>query len=109
MLKPDLILQICELDRPIPKGRNKNDCFNKINGLISVFTTGRFSKSLVSNSKGPIKCLTLSNQPCQIDQHLLISTLMKLFFIHLLVVLISAVKVATLLMILMLEFVFQIK
>ena len=44
-----------------------------------------------------------------IDQDLLILTLMKLYFINLLLALISVVEVVTLLMIHMLEFVFQIK
>ena len=34
-------------------------------GLLSVCTIGSFGESLVSNSKGPIKCVTLNNRPCQ--------------------------------------------
>ena len=33
--------------------------------LLSVCTIGSFEESLVFNSKGPMKCLTLNNQPCQ--------------------------------------------
>ena len=35
-------------------------------GLLSVFTVRLFIDSLVSNSKAPIKYVTLTNQPCQI-------------------------------------------
>ena len=34
-------------------------------GLLNVCTIEGFGKSLVSKSKGPIKCLTLNNRPCQ--------------------------------------------
>ena len=34
-------------------------------GLLNVCAIRSFGKSLVSNSKGPLKCLTLNNQPCQ--------------------------------------------
>ena len=34
-------------------------------GLLNVCAIGSFGESLVSNSKGPLKCLTLNNQPCQ--------------------------------------------
>ena len=34
-------------------------------GLLSVCTTGRFCGSLVFNFKGPVTCVSLSNQPCQ--------------------------------------------
>ena len=44
-----------------------------------------------------------------LDQDLLILTLMKLYFINLLLALISVVEVVTILIIHMLEFVFQIK
>ena len=33
-------------------------------GLLNFCTIQNFDKSLVSNSKGPIKCLTLNNQLC---------------------------------------------
>ena len=35
-------------------------------GLLSVLTVRIFDESLVSNSKGPIKYVTLTNRPCQI-------------------------------------------
>ena len=34
-------------------------------GLLSSCISGRFDGSLASNSKGPIKCVSLNNQPCQ--------------------------------------------
>ena len=34
-------------------------------GLISTCTRGSFCESLVFNSKGSIKCLSLNKQPCQ--------------------------------------------
>ena len=34
-------------------------------GLLRVYTIGRFGESLVFNSKGPLKCVSLSNHPCQ--------------------------------------------
>ena len=34
-------------------------------GLLSVCTIGSFGESLVFNSKGPIKSLTLKNRLCQ--------------------------------------------
>ena len=34
-------------------------------GLLSVYAIVRFSGSLAFNSKQPIKCLSLSNQPCE--------------------------------------------
>ena len=33
--------------------------------LFSVCTIGRFGESLAFNSKGPIKCISLNNQPYQ--------------------------------------------
>ena len=33
--------------------------------LLSVCAIGSFGESLVSNSKGPIKCVSLSKHPCQ--------------------------------------------
>ena len=33
--------------------------------LLSACTKGSFGESLVSNSKEPLKCLTLNNGPCQ--------------------------------------------
>ena len=34
-------------------------------GLFSACIILRFSKSLPSNYKEPVKCVTLNNQPCQ--------------------------------------------
>ena len=34
-------------------------------GLLSVSTIGSFGKSLASNSKERLKCLSLNNRPCQ--------------------------------------------
>ena len=34
-------------------------------GLLGTCTIGNFSKSLVSNLKRPIKCVSLNNQSCK--------------------------------------------
>ena len=34
-------------------------------GLLSVCTIGCFDETLVSNSKGPVKCVSLNNYSCQ--------------------------------------------
>ena len=34
-------------------------------GLLSICTIGSFSGSLASNSNGPVKCVSLNNQPSQ--------------------------------------------
>ena len=34
-------------------------------GLLSVYAIVSFSGSLASNSKQPMKCLSLNNQPCE--------------------------------------------
>ena len=34
-------------------------------GLLNVCTIGMFGRSLVSNSKGSIKCISLNNNPCK--------------------------------------------
>ena len=34
-------------------------------GLLSVYAIVSFSGSLASNSKRPMKCLSLNNQPCE--------------------------------------------
>ena len=77
-------------------------------GLLSAFITERFGESLASNSKGCIKCLSLNNRPCQ-GRPTLININSNVFFIHLLAVLINVVEVVILLMIHMLEYVFQMK
>ena len=82
--------------------------------LLRIFTIWSFSKSLDFNSKGPIKCVSLNNQPCKARSAFVnINSDETLYStkIHLLLVLISVVDVveaAALLMIHILEFVFQI-
>ena len=39
--------------------------FKMFIGLLSACTKRRFGESLVWNSKGPIKCVTLNNRSCQ--------------------------------------------
>ena len=34
-------------------------------GLLNVCTIGCFDETLVSNSKGPVKCVSLNNYSCQ--------------------------------------------
>ena len=75
-------------------------------GLLSICTIPGLGESLVYNPKGPIRCVSLNNQPCQARPTTAKKTLMKLFFIYLVLVLISVVEVVILLMIHMLEFVF---
>ena len=41
------------------------DLFKTVNRLLSAYTIKSFGESLVFNSEGPIKCVSLSNQPCQ--------------------------------------------
>ena len=58
--------------------------------LLSVCTIVSFGNSLALNSKGPIKCASLNNQPCQARPTLVnINSDETLFFINLLLVLIS--------------------
>ena len=73
--------------------------------IVIACTIGRFGESLASNSKRAIKCIPLNNRPCRPRPTLVDETLMKLFFIRLLLVLISVVEVIILLMIHMLEFI----
>ena len=73
------------------------------------WTIGKFGESLVSNSKGPVECLTFNNRPCQPRPTLVNVNSDETLFYPFTVVLISVVKVATLLMIHMPEFAFQIK
>ena len=49
----------------------KNNIWKNCNffiGLLNIFTLVRFSKSLYSYYKKPIKCVTLNNRPCQARQ-----------------------------------------
>ena len=79
-------------------------------GLLNFCTIRSFYVSLTFNSRGSIKYVSLNNQPCQTRLTLAnIDSVMKFFFIHLLLVIISVMEVVTLLMIYDLEFVFQTK
>ena len=78
-------------------------------GLLSVCTIGSFCESLVFNSKGRMSSMTYDNRQCQVMSTLVNINSDETIFHHLLLVLISVVKVVTLLMIHILEFAFQIK
>ena len=78
-------------------------------GLLSVSAIQIFGESLASNSKRPRKCVNLNNQPCQARATLTNVNSDKTRFIHLLLVLKSVMEFVALLMIHMLEFVFQTK
>ena len=41
-------------------------------GLLSVYTIGSFGESLLSNSKGPVKCVSLNKHPCQASPKIVI-------------------------------------
>ena len=77
--------------------------------LFGVFIIISFGESLVSNSKWNIKCLTFHNRPYQTWPTRVNINSNKVFFIDLLLVLISMLKVVTLLIIHMHELIFQIK
>ena len=68
-------------------------------GLVSACTIGGFRDLIASDLKELIKCISLNNQRCKTRPAI----------IDLLIVLTRAVEVVTLLMILMLEFMFQVK
>ena len=70
-------------------------------GLLSVCLIN-FSESIVSNSKGLTKCVSLSNQSCQARPMLVDINSDETFFIYLLLVLVYVVGVVTLLIIHML-------
>ena len=78
-------------------------------GVLSVCTLVSFSRSLPSNYEKPIKCVSVTNIPCQarpaLDENL-IKHSNKTLFMHLLLVLISLAEVVTLLMTNMREYVF---
>ena len=76
-------------------------------GLLRVCTIENFGKSLTFNSKGSIKCVSLNNQPRKARPTW--KPWWKIFFIHLLLVLLSVTEVVILLIIHMLAFVFQMK
>ena len=46
--------------------------------LLSACTRGTFGGSLASNSKRPVKCVSLNNRPCQ-ARPTFVDLLMKLF------------------------------
>ena len=70
--------------------------------LLSVCILVSFNESLASNYKEPIECIPINNRKWQIRPKLSLN-----FFIHLLLVLTSVAEIVTLLMIRMLEFLFQ--
>ena len=78
-------------------------------GLLSACTIESFGDSVACDLKGPIKCISLNNQRCKTRPGTNDTNSNETFFIHLLLLLIRVVEVVTLLMIHMLEFVFQIK
>ena len=67
-------------------------------GLRSVCTIGSFGESLASNSKRPINCVSLKNQPSQAWPTLIVINSNEAKLIHKLSVKISEVEVAILLM-----------
>ena len=76
-------------------------------GLLSACTEVPFGRSVPP--KEPIKCLTSSDRPCQARPTLVNMNSNETLFIHLLLVMISVMEVLTLLMICMMNYVFQIK
>ena len=60
--------------------------------LLSDCTIRSFSKALVSNSQELIKCVSLTNRPCEVRRTLVNINSMKVSLIHLLSVLISVVQ-----------------
>ena len=79
-------------------------------GLLSIYTAGSFERLLAHNFEGRMKCISLNNWPCQARPTLAkINSRMKLFFLHLLAMLINVVEVVILLMVNMPNFMFQRK
>ena len=78
-------------------------------GLLSICIIGSFGELLGSNSKGPIRCVSLNNHACQARPTFVNINSDETLFIHLLLVLKTVVEVVILLMIHMLQYVFQIK
>ena len=68
-------------------------------GLLSICTVVSFVRSLHSNYKEPIKCISLKNRPCQTRPTLADVNSNKIFVINLLSVFICVVEVVTLLII----------
>ena len=78
--------------------------------LLITCTTGLFDGSLASNSKGHIKCVSSNKQPCQARPTLVDIISDEILFYPFIVSFNKCVvEVVTLLMIHMLEYVFQIK
>ena len=77
-------------------------------GLLSAFTTRSFGGSLVSNFKRYIKGVSLNNRPCQARPTIVDRNSNETLFLHFLSMLINVVELVILLMIHMLENVFQI-
>ena len=75
--------------------------------LFSACKTESFGGSLVSNSKGQIKCISLNNRPCQ--ARLLVNIHSNKSLYYPVTVSVNLVEVVILLIIHMLEYVFQIK
>ena len=75
--------------------------------LLSARKTESFGGSLVSNSKGQIKCVSLNNRPCQ--ARLLVNIHSNKSLYYPVTVSVNVVEVVILLIIHMLEYVFQIK
>ena len=78
-------------------------------GLLSVCAIGCFCVSLASNYKEPMKCVSLKNQPCKSRRSIVNINSDKALFYPLTVVLISVVEIVKLLLIHILEFLFQVK
>ena len=64
---------------------------------LSFCTIGRFGKSLISNLKGPIDCVSLENHPCQAMPTLLSINSTEALFFHLLLMLINVAEVVEIL------------
>ena len=78
-------------------------------GLLSVCTIGSIDESIVSNSKGPIKCVSLNNRPCQARPTLVNINSDETHFYKSTLNVIKSGGIVTLSIIHILEFVFQIK
>ena len=78
-------------------------------GLLSTCITGHFGEPLASSSKGRMKCVPLNNQPCQAKPRLANTNSNELLCYHLLSALIIVMEAVILLVIQMLDFLFQIK
>ena len=75
--------------------------------LLSACTIGSFGESLASNSDGHLKCISLSNGPCQTRRTLANINSNETLLYPFYSVLLNVVEYVTLLMIHMLEYLFQ--